>query len=216
MRAPGESLDLQVVGERDLTGRDRRLLILVRVDDDHAAKLVHARLGDHGLDERVGAPRRAQDAEDARILGTLAVGRLAQHEVIGRADAGRRLGDGRFERLPPHVHLLQDAHERVDHPGVELRAAALLKLPQALLVGAGAPVDPARRHRVVGVDHAEKPRHLGDLVARETVRVAAAVIALVMVAHAGHVSVVEKSLDDLGADGRMLLHQRPFLIGQRS
>ena len=111
--------------------------------------------------------------------------------------------------------VVEDADERLDQLRVELRAAAAAQLRDALLVRERRPVHAARRHGVVGVDQAEQPGDERDLLAGQAVGVAAAVVALVMVAHAGHVLVVQQRLDDLGADGRVLLHQRPLLVRER-
>ena len=126
-----------------MADRDGGLRIFIRVDHDHAAELVDTRLGDHGVDKRVRPPHLAQGREDARVLGTLLVGGLAEDPVVGRADARRRLACGSLEGLPLLVHPVEDAHERVGHPGVELRAAAGAQFLPALLVGEGGPVHTA-------------------------------------------------------------------------
>ena len=75
------------------------------------------------------------------------------------------------------------------------------------------------RHRVVGVDDAQRTGYLGDLLAGQPVRVAGAVPALVVVAHGTHDLGREERLDDLRAGdgvpaelGRLLVAQAAGLV----
>ena len=77
--------------------------------------------------------------------------------MVGGDDARGRLVRRDLQLLPLVVHVVEDADERVDQLRVELRAAAAAQLGHALLAGERRPVDPARRHGVVGVDHAQEP-----------------------------------------------------------
>ena len=73
------------------------------------------------------------------------------------------------------------------------------------------PVWPPEAHGVVGVDDAHGTRHERDGFAGETIRVARAVPALVMVAHAGNEGLVEERADDIGAEDGVLAHELPLV-----
>src|SRR3954468_21315866 len=73
--------------------------------------------------------------------------------------------------------------ERLDHRGVELGAGAALELGERRLVAARIRVGALRGDRVVGVADRDDARADRDLLAREPIRVAAAVPALVAEAH---------------------------------
>ena len=86
--------------------------------------------------------------------------------------------------------------------------------PQLLEAGVGVErlaVGPLERHRVVGVDHAHGARDQGDLLAAQAVRVAVAVPALVVMAHAQDELLLEQRADDVGAEHRVLAHEVPLL-----
>src|SRR5664280_524501 len=106
------------------------------------------------------------------------------------------------------------ADEGGDHRRVEVRAAAMFKLGDALLVGEAVPVGALGGHRVVAVDHAERAREQRDLLAGEAVRVAAPIEALVVVAHAVDEGALEERAHDLGADSGVLAHELPLLTRQ--
>ena len=83
------------------------------------------------------------------------------------------------------------------------------------MVAQGLAVGPAERHGVVGVGDAHRAGHEGDRLAREAVRVAAAVPVLVVVAHAEHEVVGEQGAQDVGGEDRVLAHELPFFGVQR-
>ena len=73
--------------------------------------------------------------------------------------------------------------ERVDHDRVELDAGELAQLAERLLGGQRRhPVGPGGGHRLERVGDVEDPGELRDLVADQPVRVARAVVPLVVVA----------------------------------
>ena len=76
----------------------------------------------------------------------------------------------------------RDAQERVRDEGVELTATAPRDLAACLGDIHRAPVGTVARHRVERVGHGEDARAQRDRVAGEAVRIALAVLALVMVA----------------------------------
>ena len=101
------------------------------------------------------------------------------------------------------------------HLRVELLAGATAQLRAALGIGEGRAVGTLVRHGVVGVDDAQRPRQDRGLDSGKAVRVAAAVVAFVMMTNAGHEIVVEQRRHDLGADRRVLAHELPLLGVQR-
>ena len=146
--------------------------------------------------ERATVPRVTMRGRRGRRRGSspirrAAVGRLAEsgsrrRRLVIRSAAWPISGIGRGWTVPARVgHALDLVRpdEGVDDDRVELDAGELAQLGERLLggqrrhaVGAGG------RHRLEGVGDVEDARELRDLVADEAVRVARAVVPLVVVA----------------------------------
>src|SRR5450759_1127133 len=107
------------------------------------------------------------------------------------------------------LQAFERADERRHQIRVELGAAAAPHLLEALPTSQAHPVWPAARHRVVSVDEAHGPRDDGDGRAGQTIGVAVAVEALMMMAHRRGQLPVEEGPHDLGADARVLAHELP-------
>src|SRR6188472_4569690 len=97
-------------------------------------------------------------------------------------DASGRDQDARARVLVVDALEGQDPLERGHTAGAELGACGAPELVQRLRSGPGGPVDARRQHRVERVRDVDDPRAERDLFAGEAVRVAAAVVALVVVA----------------------------------
>ena len=136
--------------------------------------------------------------------------------MLGGVDETRGI-NRQTQRLPAvHLETPEGLQEGAHHRGVELLARAAQQLGAALAGGERRPVRTFVGHGVVGVDYAERPRHDGDLVSGQPVRVTVAVEAFVMVTDARHEVVVEQRRHDLGADRRVLAHELPLLGVQRT
>ena len=98
--------------------------------------------------------------------------------------------------------------------GSNWRAAAALQLRQALRVGERGLVGAPARHGVVGVHDGHGASQRRDRLAGEAVRVAVAVVALVVVAHGEHEVRGEERADDVGAHHGVLAHLVPLLLVQ--
>ncbi len=158
----------------------------------------------------------AQRGHHRHVGRRLLVGAGVQQGMGLGVDERRGLLSERGDARAPPAQPAQHAQECLDHLGVELRADAAPQLGEALLVAERRPVGPPARHGVVAVDHAHGTGDQRDLVAGEAVGVAAAVEALVVVAHAGHELLVEQGSHDLGADARVLADELPLFRGERS
>ena len=100
-------------------------------------------------------------------------GRLAEERDRSRLDGATRIGDA-LDVVGPD--------ERIDHDRVELDAGELAQLGERLLGGERRhAVRAGGGHRLEGVGHVEDAGELRDLVADEPVRVARAVVPLVVV-----------------------------------
>ena len=174
------------------------------------AKLVTKRTG--GWSSR----RRRSAATIVSVLGTSPRRRGVRSRAWAAGSmsaAAWRARSATLRAAPPQAS--QRAQEGGDHLGIELRADAAPQLGQALAVAERRPVGPPARHGVVAVDHAHGAGDQRDLVAGQAVGVAAAVEALVVVAHAGHQLLVEQRPHDLGADAGVLAHELPLFGGER-
>ena len=120
----------------------------------------------------------------ARAGGIGVVGpEVVDAEVVDMEVVGA--GEGRFGR---GVHLVVprevEREERAEDLGIELRARDAAHLGEDLGARARGAVDAVRAHRVEGVGDRDDPGEERDVAAGEAVRVATAVEALVVVAHA--------------------------------
>ena len=77
------------------------------------------------------------------------------------------------------------------------------------------PIRPLGGHRLEGVGHVEDPGELRDLVADQAVRIARAVVPLVVVANDRQLrGELRDRRDDLGAEHRMGVHHHPLVARQ--
>ena len=179
-----------------------------------------------------GLPARDGDRHRAERVARLLRGKVEQVEQrVRRRDRGRQrhqdlelateaLEHIRVGALPGQRELglrgvgsVETRQQRRHHPRVELRAGAAFELRtrlggrQRLAVG---PVDP---ERVPGVAGQHDPRGQRDRLAREAVRIAVAVPALVRVPDRGRdrVEAGQRAQDAL-ADRGMRVDERPLLL----
>src|SRR5215210_3716018 len=108
------------------------------------------------------------------------------------------------------------AGQRGDDRGVELRSGAALELCDRLLWRNSTAIDALRGHCVVGVGYEDDAGAERDPIARQAVRVAAAVPAFVVVEHPVGYWVDAKALEHAEADLRVPLEHHPFRIGERA
>src|SRR5436190_21249565 len=108
--------------------------------------------------------------------------------------------------------------EDLNDLGVELRTALTQDLVDRALPAQLPVIRPLARHRIEGVGEGEDARAKGDLVSLEAVRIAAPVPALVVRAdHLQAFAVQQRDVaEQLGADHRMLLHEKQLRGAQRS
>src|SRR5690606_5029974 len=159
---------------------------------------------------------------------TVSLPRLAQPfaplpEAAHHAQAILLVAARRF--LGHAIHALTDhlpgrrrcAEEDLHHGGIELRARAALDLPHRDLEGPAGPIGAIGEDGVQGIDHGEDPRAETDLLAGQTEGVAAAVPPLLVLQNdlRRALQVVDPAQEPI-ADGRMLLHLLPLLLGERS
>ena len=193
-------------------GAERRVLrgVFLGVHDQREAPLEPG-LGGESHRRRVGVAHLAQERGDLGVVAAGFVSRLTQAEVLVGVDARRRLLGNLVGPQAARLEVVEYLEKDVGDRGVELQTAAA---PQLLETGVGVErlaVGPLERHRVVGVDHAQRSRREGDLLAAQTVGVTGAVPALVVVTHAEDQVLLEQRADDVGAEHRMLAHQVPLL-----
>jgi hypothetical protein len=153
-----------------------------------------------------GAGDRGGDAEQrAQLL--LVAARAVPVRGRGVAEQRVRAHGGGLER----VGVVQAGEERLDDARVELRPGAALELRAGGLLVERPAVRPVAHERVPGVAGEHDPRRQRDRVARQPVGVAAAVPALVLVAHGrGHRLQAGERPQDALADHGVLAHQLPL------
>ena len=108
------------------------------------------------------------------------------------------------------------AHEGIHDDRIELDPGELAQFSQRLLVRERRhPIRAGRRHRLEGVRDMEDPSELGDLIADESIRVARAVVPLVVMADDRQLrGKLGDRRDDLRAQDRMRVHEHPLLTVQ--
>src|ERR1035441_5243786 len=172
-------------------------------------------------------PESSDCQDDQRSIGcrvVIAAPSQALHDpkrrgrivVVLRRDSGAVWrGHRRLGQLP--ALGVQGDDEGVHEQRVELGARALAELVDRLVDPARLPVGPGGCHRVERIGHRDDPRELGNLVAGEAHRVAAAVHALMVVHDARERLIQESDLpDDLQAAHGMQLDGRVLLLRQRA
>ncbi len=148
-------------------------------------------------------------------------------ERIDGADLGRvarsRSNDGnggawsRLAALEPRaaLDLVQHAEEDLDDAWIEGAPPVFRDHLPGLLVGEGAAVGTLARHRDVGVHQRDDAGPEGNLLAADPVRITFPTPALVVVQHdRDHFLGEIHLLEDLRAADRVLLDERPFLLGE--
>ena len=106
--------------------------------------------------------------------------------------------------------------ERVDDLGVELDPGELAQLGQGLLRGQrDHPIWPLGGHRLERVGAVEDPGQLRDLLTDQPIRIARAVVPLVVVADDRQLrGQLGDRGDDLRTEHRVAVHDRPLILGQ--
>ena len=141
------------------------------------------------------------------------------YEGLGLCDGSTGL---MWRVLHPSLHwqgaqLSVDAQERLHNLRIELRAGAALDLGGSLVVADRPAVAAVVGEGVEGVDHGEDAGAQVDVFTAQALRIAAAVIALLVVQHNG-TGFLEKG--DAGqhliTEFGMAPHNGPFLLGQRT
>ncbi len=211
----GEHARQFVFGQPGVAAAGAVALRLAAVEHGDALLAQHREARDEAH-RGVGVAQGAEGGDHLRVLGPRLVGVRAQERVMSGIDELGRLR-GKLEHARPlALEALQGAAEGRNQGGVELRAAAALKLSEALAVAQRRAVGTLAGHRVIAVDDAHRAGDERDLLAGEAVGVAATVEALVVVAHAGDELLVEERAHDLGADAGVLAHELPLLARQRA
>ena len=153
---------------------------------------------------------------DGDALGAVVVEALAAQAGGG----GQRRGGGFLLHLVFRVHVDHVEHDLGEFGG-ELGADALDHLFPHDVLGDGVAVAAVGGHGVVGVRHGDDPGDLGDLVALQALRVAPAVVALVVIARAdAEPGGILDAGEDLAAhhgvhlDLGELLVREPALLGE--
>ena len=126
-----------------------------------------------------------KDGQDVRVFGARLVGRLPQEHVLLRIDARGGLGGDCASDFAAFLQAAKDAHERIDHLGVELRPPTALEFDQAVGEAQSPPVDTLGRHGVVAVGDTQETGHLGDGLAGQAIRIPFAIVPFVVVADGG-------------------------------
>src|SRR5687767_6519312 len=137
--------------------------------------------------------------------------------TIGHTSTRARLGPallGGYRVARAQLAIaVEAAQERLNDLRVELRAGALAQLAKGVAVRHGLAVRAVARHRVVRVAGEDDPAAHRNGVAGQAVGVAAAVPALVLVAHDPRYAPESRDRpEDALADDRMLLHQDPLVV----
>ena len=138
----------------------------------------------------------------------------------------RLVAQGAFDRLAQRiaypaladgVHPVAAAEECLDHFLVPLRARSLRQDFFHAAIGHGVAVGPLVAHGVVGVGHRQNPGQHRDLLGRQAVGIALAVVPFVVVEHAGQqVANLPQLRQDPVADGHVLLDVLLLLTRERA